>query len=69
MRTLLLFLLSLCLVTVLKAAPMVMTPSVSPDGSHVAFSYQGDIWITSEQRDFARRMTICLLYTSDAADE
>ncbi|HCX20945.1 MAG TPA: hypothetical protein DHN29_03460, partial [Cytophagales bacterium] len=26
------------------AQPLILTPSISPDGSTIAFSYQGDIW-------------------------
>jgi len=50
--------------TVLHSAPLVITPSLSPDGSQVAFSYQGDIWITSVNDDFARRLTIHESYES-----
>ncbi len=50
--------------TAMSAAPLVITPSVSPDGSQIAFSYQGDIWITSVNDDFARRLTIHESYES-----
>jgi len=50
--------------TVLHSAPLVIAPSLSPDGSQVAFSYQGDIWITSVNDDFARRLTIHESYES-----
>jgi len=33
-------------------------PSPSPDGSHVAFSWQGDIWIAESTGGVTRRMTV-----------
>lgn len=39
-------------------SPLVMYPSVSPDGSTVAFSYQGDIWTVPSTGGKAYRITI-----------
>jgi Tol biopolymer transport system component/C-terminal processing protease CtpA/Prc len=33
-------------------------PSINPDGSMIAFSYQGDIWVVSTDGGDARRLTI-----------
>ncbi|MEM9324435.1 MAG: peptidase S41 [Bacteroidota bacterium] len=40
------------------AQPLVMQPTISPDGSSVAFSYQGDIWTVPFAGGMARRLTI-----------
>ena len=45
------------------AAPLIMQPEISPDGSNIAFSYQGDIWKVNASGGRADRLT-CLLYTS-----
>ncbi|MBV6648072.1 MAG: PD40 domain-containing protein, partial [Cyclobacteriaceae bacterium] len=42
----------------LVAQPLVMSPSLSPDGSQVAFSYQGDIWTVSSEGGRAIRLTL-----------
>ena len=38
--------------------PMIMQPTISPDGNSLAFSYQGDIWMASSRGGAARRLTI-----------
>lgn len=50
--------------TAIYAAPSVITPSVSPDGKSIAFSYQGDIWTCSIDGGIARRLTIHESYES-----
>ncbi|MDZ7846431.1 MAG: hypothetical protein U5L96_06525 [Owenweeksia sp.] len=40
-------------------------PAISPDGSHIAFCYQGDIWVQDLQADFPRRLTIHEAYESN----
>lgn len=38
--------------------PLVMQPEISPDGSTIAFSYQGDIWTMSTSGTNPQRLTI-----------
>ncbi|MEN7546417.1 S41 family peptidase [Rapidithrix thailandica] len=38
--------------------PFVRFPALSPDGSQIAFSYQGDIWVANAQGGEPRRLTI-----------
>ncbi len=38
--------------------PIIMQPSLSPDGKMLAFSYQGDIWTMPSQGGTAQRLTI-----------
>jgi tricorn protease len=40
------------------ADPLLLQPEVSPDGSHIAFSYQGDIWSVPIEGGRADRLTI-----------
>ena len=40
-------------------------PSLSPDGSQIAFSYQGDIWTVSRAGGDATRLTIHEAYESN----
>jgi len=47
-----------------QEVPLVVTPSISPDGSQLAFSYQGDIWTMSSDGGIARRLTIHESYES-----
>ena len=39
-------------------------PALSPDGNHIAFSYQGDIWTVAVDGGSARRLTIHESYES-----
>ncbi len=43
----------------------VRTPAISPDGSKIAFSYQGDIWVAKSDGSDARRMTVHEAYESN----
>lgn len=43
----------------------VRTPAISPDGSKIAFSYQGDIWTANADGSEARRMTVHEAYESN----
>ena len=43
-------------------APVLRYPSLSPDASQVAFSWQGDIWIAPVSGGAARRMTVHQAY-------
>ncbi len=45
-------------------APLVVSPALSPDGTQVAFSYQGDIWTVSAGGGISRRLTIHESYES-----
>ncbi len=44
--------------------PLLRFPAISSDGSHIAFSYQGDIWTVSSDGGIARRLTIHESYES-----
>ena len=46
------------LVTAQNESPLINTPSLSPKGDQMAFSYQGDIWIADIDGSNARRLTI-----------
>ena len=47
------------------AQSSIMQPTISPDGSQMAFSYQGDIWISSKSGDNPKRLTIHQAYESN----
>ena len=67
MRTLLLgsFLLCTFLLPAQEADyQIIRTPALSPDAQHVAFSYQGDIWLYPLPDGPARRLTIHQAYES-----
>ena len=38
--------------------PYLKQASISPDGSKIAFTYTGDIWVVSANGGIARRITI-----------
>ncbi len=44
--------------TSLFSQPLIMKPAISPDGSQIAFSYQGDIWKVPVAGGRADRLTI-----------
>ena len=55
------FALSLLLSSLVLTAqyePLLRFPALSPDGSQLAFSYQGDIWTVAAEGGVARRLTI-----------
>ncbi len=56
----------LLLTTTLSAqeTPLIRFPALSPDGSQVTFSYQGDIWTVATAGGIARRLTIHESYES-----
>ena len=39
-------------------APLPRHPAPSPDGSQIAFSWQGDLWLVSTQGGHASRLTV-----------
>ncbi|MFT5915595.1 MAG: tricorn protease [Bacteroidia bacterium] len=41
-----------------SAQMLLRTPAISPDGSKMAFSYQGDIWVSAPDGTNPRRLTI-----------
>ena len=46
--------------------PMILRqPAINPDGSKIAFSFQGDIWTVSSQGGKANRLTIHEAYESN----
>ena len=40
------------------SSPLILQPQISPDGKHIAFSYQGDIWTVNSEGGRADRLTI-----------
>lgn len=51
----------LCLVVFafqVKAQSPIMQPSISPDGDHLAFSFQGDIWVSDISGNNPKRLSI-----------
>jgi tricorn protease len=50
--------LSLLVSTPVLAKPLILQPEISPNGSAIAFSYQGDIWTVATAGGRADRMTI-----------
>lgn len=44
---------------------LVRTPSISPDGKQISFTYQGDIWTQSIDGGTARRLTVHESYESN----
>lgn len=44
---------------------LIRTPSISPDASHLAFSYQGDIWTYNLSNQQAKRLTVHEAYESN----
>lgn len=47
------------------AQPLIMDPSLSPNGEQISFSYQGDIWTVSAEGGRADRLTIHEGYESN----
>ncbi|MBU2491037.1 MAG: PDZ domain-containing protein [Bacteroidetes bacterium] len=52
-------------IIVAEEDPFVRTPSLNPDGSKVAFSFQGDIWVVPSTGGNALRMTVHEGYESN----
>ena len=48
-----------------RVAPLLVQPALSPDGSQIAFSYQGDIWTVPATGGRAQRLTIHESYESN----
>jgi len=57
MRTTISFLATV-VATLLFSQPLIIKPAISPDGSQIAFSYQGDIWKVPATGGRADRLTI-----------
>ncbi|RRO20289.1 S41 family peptidase [Flavobacteriaceae bacterium 14752] len=49
----------------LQAQSLIMQPSISPDGEHLAFSFQGDIWISDISGNNTNRLTIHEAYEAN----
>ena len=64
MKNILSFLFFICLCFTSLEAQLVRTPSVSPDGKMLAFSWQGDIWTTNIDGSQPKRITIHESYES-----
>jgi len=47
-----------------ESTPLARYPALSPDGSQIAFSFQGDIWISDKNGEQPRRLTIHEAYES-----
>jgi len=64
-RLITLFILISCVTTVsAQELTLVVSPALSPDGSQIAFSYQGDIWTVPLSGGISRRLTIHESYES-----
>lgn len=61
-RTLLFFLCLFPMLSMAQNEPLVRYPAISPDGSQIAFSYQGDIWTANADGQNATRITIHQAY-------
>lgn len=48
-----------------RAQPLILTPEISPDGSRLAFCYQGDIWTVQSGGGRADRLTVHEAYESN----
>jgi len=59
------FLLSLIVSSALFSQTQLMNPAISPDGNAIAFSYQGDIWVSGASGVNPKRLTIHEAYESD----
>ncbi|OJJ23778.1 peptidase S41 [marine bacterium AO1-C] len=66
------FYLLICVIVAISSITQAQTnpifatkPSISPDGSQVAFSYQGDIWVMAANGGTARRLTIHPAYETN----
>ncbi|MGB0837782.1 MAG: S41 family peptidase [Flavobacteriaceae bacterium] len=44
---------------------IIRTPSLSPDAQHLAFSFQGDIWVYNFEREQSQRLTVHQAYESN----
>ena len=66
-NTILALLFSLVVCAPLKAQDITLTrfPAISPDGTTLAFSFQGDIWVKGFDDNFPRRITIHEAYESN----
>ncbi len=53
-----LFFLSILFAFQAQAQSVIMQPSISPDGNHLAFSFQGDIWVSDISGENPKRLTI-----------
>jgi len=49
----------------LQAQSPIMQPSISPDGKQLAFSFQGDIWVSDMSGNDSKRLTIHEAYESN----
>ena len=64
MKNLILFA-SLLLFASLSAQELILQPAISPDGTEIAFSFQGDIWKISSDGGRADRLTIHEAYETN----
>lgn len=53
-----------CLALQAQDAPLLRFPALSPDGKSLAFSWQGDIWVTDLEGGTPRRLTVHEAYES-----
>ena len=58
MKLLSLFALAVASASVFAEQPLILSPEISPNGEHIAFSYQGDIWTVNSSGGRADRLTI-----------
>jgi tricorn protease len=58
MKLLTFFALAFATSTAMAERPLILEPEISPNGEHIAFSYQGDIWKVASTGGRADRLTI-----------
>ena len=58
MKLLSLFILAVASASAFCEQPLILSPEISPNGDHIAFSYQGDIWTVNSKGGRADRLTI-----------
>lgn len=64
MKSFISFILLFTLTLTIYAQPLLRFPAISPDGSQITFSYQGDIWMAAVQDGEAKRLTLHESYES-----
>ncbi|MEY3855226.1 MAG: hypothetical protein RIS68_1240, partial [Bacteroidota bacterium] len=65
-KTLTTIALSACFGMLQAQNPLILRqPAINPDGTKIAFSYQGDIWTVAAQGGKASRLTIHEAYESN----
>lgn len=64
-KTIFIYLLLCNIAFVFAQTSLIRTPSLSPDGKDLAFSYQGDIWVHNLNTNQSKRITVHQAYESN----